>query len=91
VQQAQRWYCRARDAAGITKIGGIHTLRHCYATHLLEAGVDLYSLQQWLGHNHVSTTTRYLHLARPDLPEGARRAPLALLAALPATPTTAMH
>jgi len=85
VQQAQRWYGRARDAAGITKVGGIHTLRHCYATHLLEAGVDLYSLQQWLGHNHVGTTTRYLHLAQPGLPDGARRMPLALLAGLPAT------
>lgn len=79
---AQRWYYLARDAAGITKRGGIHSLRHCYATHLLEAGVDLYSLQQWLGHNHVSTTTRYLHLARPDTPAGARREPLALLGAL---------
>ena len=88
VQQAQRWYGHARTAAGITKIGGIHTLRHCYATHLLEAGVDLYSLSQWLGHGHVSTTARYLHLARPDLPDGARREPLALLGALPPiTPT----
>ena len=80
---AQRWYHRARAAAGITKGGGIHTLRHCYATHLLEAGVDLHSLSQWLGHNHVSTTTRYLHLARPDVPDGARRDPLKLLGALP--------
>jgi integrase/recombinase XerD len=80
---AQRWYYRARKAAGITKQGGIHTLRHCYATHLLEAGVDLYSVSQWLGHNHVSTTARYLHLARPDLPDGARREPLKLLGALP--------
>jgi len=80
---AQRWYYLARDAAGITKRGGIHSLRHAYATHLLEAGYDLYSLQQWLGHNHVSTTTRYLHLTRPDVPDGARSAPLALLSALP--------
>jgi site-specific recombinase XerD len=84
---AQRWYYGARAAAGITKGGGIHTLRHCYATHLLEAGVDLHSLSQWLGHNHVSTTTRYLHLARPDVPDGARREPLKLLAALPPVTT----
>lgn len=80
---AQRWYRSACARAGITKRGGIHSLRHAYATHLLEAGVDLYSLQQWLGHNHVSTTTRYLHLTRPDVPDGARRRPLSLLGALP--------
>jgi len=80
---AQKWYQAARAQAGITKRGGIHTLRHCYATHLLEAGVDLFSLSQWLGHRHVSTTSRYLHLARPDVPDGARREPLKLLAALP--------
>ena len=78
-ESAQRWYRAACAHAGITKRGGIHTLRHCYATHLLEAGVDLHSLSQWLGHSQVSTTTRYLHLARPDVPDGARRAPLALL------------
>lgn len=82
-QTAQRWYRSACAHAGITKRGGIHSLRHAYATHLLEAGVDLYSLQQWLGHNHVSTTTRYLHLTRPDVPDGARRRPLSLLGALP--------
>jgi integrase/recombinase XerD len=80
---AQKWYQAARFRAGITKRGGIHTLRHCYATHLLEAGCDLHSLSQWLGHRHVSTTSRYLHLARPDAPDGARRDPLKLLAALP--------
>lgn len=85
-EQAQRWYWHARDAAGITKTGGIHSLRHCYATHLLEAGVDLHSISQWLGHRHVSTTARYLHLARPDAPDGARRAPLALLSSLSAPP-----
>ena len=80
---AQRWYRTACARAGITKRGGIHSLRHAYATHLLEAGVDLYSLQQWLGHSQVSTTTRYLHLARPDAPDGARHRPLSLLDALP--------
>lgn len=80
---AQRWYRSACARAGITKRGGIHALRHAYATHLLEAGYDLYSLQQWLGHKQVSTTTRYLHLTRPDAPDGARRQPLALLSALP--------
>ena len=47
--------------------------------------MDLYTLSQWLGHRHVSTTARYLHLARPDVPDGARRDPLKLLAALPVT------
>ena len=79
----QKWYQAARSRAGITKRGGIHTLRHCYATHMLEAGADLYSLSQWLGHRYVSTTSRYLHLARPDAPDGARHNPLNLLAALP--------
>jgi integrase len=83
---AQRWYHAARASAGITKHGGIHTLRHCFATHLLEAGVDLHTLSQWLGHRYVSTTTRYLHLARPDAPDGARRQPLDLLGALPQRP-----
>ncbi len=83
VDSAQRWYRTACAIAGITKQGGIHTLRHCYATHLLEAGVDLHSLSQWLGHRHASTTMRYLHLASPEAPDGARRLPLALLSALP--------
>ncbi|HTY02653.1 MAG TPA: site-specific integrase [Rhodocyclaceae bacterium] len=88
----QRWYRAACTEAGITKQGGIHGLRHAYATHLLEAGVDLYTLQQWLGHGHISTTTRYLHLVRPDVPDGARREPLNLLGALPpTTPLTPPH
>lgn len=79
---ASRWYHAARTRAGIAKQGGIHTLRHCYATHLLEAGVDLHSLSHWLGHRHVGTTMRYLHLARPDAPDGIRRAPMQLLKAV---------
>ena len=82
----QRYYHLARDAAGITKVGGIHTLRHCFATHLLEAGVDLNSISKLLGHAHLSTTSRYLRMARPGY--GAGGDALALLAQLPKTPPT---
>ena len=64
---AQRTYAAARDDAGIAREGGIHTLRHAFATHLLEAGVDLPTIQRLLGHGHISTTMRYLHLARTRL------------------------
>ena len=80
----QRYYYLARDAAGIIKVGGIHTLRHCFATHLLEAGVDLNSISKLLGHAHLSTTSRYLRMARPGYSAGGDA--LALLAQLPKTP-----
>ena len=78
---AQRYYYLARDAAGIVKVGGIHTLRHCFATHLLESGVDLNSISKWLGHGQLSTTGRYLRMAKPG--HGAGAGPLALLSQLP--------
>jgi integrase/recombinase XerD len=83
VNWAQRAYHQAHDAAGISKSGGIHTLRHCFATHLLEAGVDLHSIQKFLGHNHLTTTTRYLHLVSPQFRVPATADRLDLLAALP--------
>lgn len=64
---AQRIYHAARSAAGIERGGGIHTLRHAFATHLLEAGVDIHTIQCLLGHGHVSTTMRYFHLAQSRL------------------------
>jgi integrase/recombinase XerD len=82
----QRYYYLARDGAGITKVGGIHTLRHCFATHLLEAGVDLNSISRLLGHAQLSTTSRYLRMARPGYSAGGDA--LALLAQLPKTPPT---
>ncbi len=67
ITTAQRIYYAARNAAGIAAEGGIHTLRHAFATHLLEGGVDLYRIGRLLGHAHLSTTSRYLHLARSSL------------------------
>ena len=45
----QKVYTRAKGKAGVTKIGGIHSLRHAYATHLLEAGLPVHRLQRHMG------------------------------------------
>lgn len=63
----QRIYEKARKKAGVKKGSGTHTLRHSYATHLLEAGYDIRRIQVLLGHRNLTTTMIYLHVSRKTL------------------------
>jgi len=63
VRSVQKIVQDAKIRAGITKKGGVHSLRHSYATHLLEAGTDIRIIQELLGHNSIKTTMLYTHVA----------------------------
>ncbi len=60
---AQKTYYYVKKIAGITKGLGIHTLRHCFASHLHENGANIFVIKRWLGHTSIKTTSRYIHLS----------------------------
>jgi site-specific recombinase XerD len=63
----QQIFANAKQKAGIRKDIGIHSLRHSFATHLLEKGTDIKYIKEILGHFNIKTTERYLHVTRKKL------------------------
>ena len=62
-RSVQRACCQAVETAGLDKSVTVHTLRHSFATHLLEQGVDIRVIQHLLGHRQIASTTRYARVA----------------------------
>lgn len=58
---------QAKAKSGVNKPASPHTLRHCFATHLIEDGVSVTKVQLLMGHTHINTTSRYLHLSTKHL------------------------
>ena len=84
---AQAVYYEALRVSGVRRVGGIHVLRHCFATHLMEAGVDIYTIKRWMGHTALVTTGRYMHVTAEHL--ATIKSPLDTLYDTPPVPPAA--
>jgi site-specific recombinase XerD len=94
IGSVERMCARVRVRAGLKRRFNTHALRHTFATELLEAGVDLFSIQKILGHRSLSTTANYTHVRRSHLQEACKSLDLLPLeqlrqAAPAASPATA--
>jgi integrase/recombinase XerD len=67
IRTVQQIFYNAKIKAGILKEVGIHSLRHSFATHLLEKGTDIKYIKDLLGHFNTKTTERYLHISKQQL------------------------